>query len=81
MNKIIFSFFIMLPVLSGWAQSGIIRGKVYSKGTNEGIPLANVLLEGSTRGTSTNLKGSYELTDLEPGLYNLEVSYLGFTGL
>ncbi len=78
MNKnFLILLLIFLPFIS-WSQSGVIRGKVFNKATNEGIPLANVLLEGTTTGTSTNLEGSYELSGLKPGLYNLEVSYLGF---
>lgn len=77
MNISAFILFLLLPLFS-WAQSGIIRGKVFNKTTNEGIPLANVLLEGSSRGASTDLEGNYEITSLAPGLYNLEVSYLGF---
>lgn len=79
MNKLVaLIFYILFPLLA-WSQSGIIRGRVTNKANNEGIPLANVLIQGSEqRGASTNLEGEYEISGLSPGLYNLEVSYLGF---
>lgn len=63
---------------SSFAQTGIIKGRVYDAVTNEAVPFANVVIQDSTTGTSTDIDGKYELTELKPGLYNLEVSYLGY---
>ena len=73
----------VMVCLSGiaWAQSGVIRGKVYNQLNNETIPFANVVLQGTTKGASTDLDGNYEIRGLEPGLYNLEVTYVGFKKL
>ncbi len=69
-------FLLLSPAL--WAQTGIIRGKVFNKLSNETIPFANVVIQGTTTGASTDLEGRYEIRNLQPGLYNLEVSYIGF---
>lgn len=59
-------------------QTGIIKGRVLEAGNNEPVPFANILIQGTTTGTTTDIDGNYEIKDLKPALYNLEVSYVGF---
>lgn len=61
------------------AQSGIIKGQVTDALNNEPIPFANVLLLGTDTGTTTDVDGNYEITGLEPKLYDVRASYLGYT--
>lgn len=60
------------------AQSGIIKGKVTDALNNEPIPFANVLILGTDIGTTTDAEGDYEITGLEPKLYDVRASYLGY---
>lgn len=60
------------------AQSGIIKGRVYDAINNEPIMFANLIIEGSDAGVTSDLDGNYELKNLEPGTYNLKISYLGY---
>lgn len=60
------------------AQTGIIKGRVYDAYTNEPIMFANVVLEGTTKGATTDETGNYEITDIEPGIYNVKATYLGY---
>lgn len=60
------------------AQSGIIKGKVVEAANNEPVPFANVAIEGTTIGTTTDIDGNFELTGLEPGTYDVSASFLGF---
>ncbi len=60
------------------AQEGIIRGKVLDALTNEPILFANVFLPNSDKGTNTDENGTYEITGLQPGLYDVRVSYVGY---
>lgn len=69
---------ILLIATLGYAQTGIIRGKVFNKLSNEVIPFANVVIQGTSTGASSDLDGKYEIKNLKPGLYNLEVTYIGF---
>ncbi|NVK28028.1 MAG: TonB-dependent receptor [Flavobacteriia bacterium] len=57
---------------------GVIQGRVYDEGNNEGLPLAEVAVEGTDIKTATDLDGNYKLTGLEPGLYNVQVKILGY---
>ncbi len=61
------------------AQTGIIKGRVYNAINNEPIMFANLIIEGSATGVTSDLDGNYEISGLEPGTYNLKASYLGFT--
>lgn len=44
----------------------------------EPLPFANVYIEGTSKGTTTNLNGVYILKELLPGSYTLTVSHTGF---
>jgi hypothetical protein len=55
-----------------------IRGFVVDATSGEPLPAANVVLVGTKRGASTNLDGYFVLGNLEPGIYTLEASYLGY---
>lgn len=60
------------------AQTGLIKGRVYDALTNEPIPFANVVIQGTSTGATTDIDGMYLLQNLQPGLYNLQVSYVGY---
>lgn len=60
------------------AQTGIIKGRVTNKINNEAILFANILVENTDKGTTTDENGYYEITGLTPGLYNVKATYVGF---
>ncbi len=72
--------FLLIMINSGLAfsQSGIIKGRISNAINNEPILFANILLEGTERGVASDLEGFYEIDNLEPGLYDLKVTYLGY---
>lgn len=61
-----------------FAQNGTIKGKIVEAANNQPVPFANVVIVGSTTGVSSDLDGNYEITGLEPGTYDISVSFLGF---
>lgn len=73
---IIICLFLSFPI---FAQQGAeIRGRVFNPINNEGIPFANVVILGTDYGTVTDVDGNYVLSNLEPGLYNIRASFIGF---
>lgn len=76
--KPVYTFLLLFVSVALFAQNGIIRGKVYNELNNEPIPFANVVIQGTTTGTTTDFDGKFEIKDLTPNLYNVVVSYLGF---
>ncbi len=68
---------LLMPLLLV-SQSGTIKGSVKDKLSNEAIIGANIVLKGTDAGTSTDIDGNYIIVGLKPGLYDLQVSYLGY---
>lgn len=64
--------------LASWSQTGIIQGKIADATSNEPIPFANVIIQGTTTGASSDLDGNYQIKGITPGLYNVQVSFLGY---
>ena len=62
-----------------FAQNGKITGVVVDAETGETLIGANVVIEGTLKGTQTDLDGKYTINNVEPGTYNIVVSYISFT--
>ncbi len=61
-----------------FAQTGIIKGRVVNSLNNEPVMFANILVVGTDRGETTDENGDYFIEGLEPGLYSISVSFVGF---
>ena len=72
------SFILMLFAFSVHSQTIRVYGTVKNALNNESIPFANVIIDGTNKGTTTDIDGYFELLDIEPGIYNLKCSYIGF---
>lgn len=59
-------------------KAGIIHGFVREKDTKEPIVLGNVWIKGTNIGTTTNIKGYYVLSSLQPGSYEIYFRYIGY---
>lgn len=60
-------------------ETGSIAGKLTDKDyNNEPLAFANVLIEGTTIGTTSDFDGFYEIANLEPGTYTIIFSFLGY---
>ena len=60
------------------AQTGIIKGSIVNSINNEPVEFASVLVLDTDIGVSSDIDGNYEITGLEPGLYNVRASFVGF---
>ncbi len=74
-NLLTLGFILFLCQLA-LAQGGI-SGTLYDGEANDVLPFANVLVKGTTIGTTTDFDGKYEF-DMEPGIYTVVYSYLGY---
>lgn len=73
---------LLLTFLSGQViaqERATIQGTVYDSDSNP-LPGANVTLEGTQTGTSTNADGEYQLR-ADAGNYTLQASFLVFRHL
>ncbi|MBN2009189.1 TonB-dependent receptor [candidate division KSB1 bacterium] len=60
-------------------QSGRIKGTVVDSDNNNPLPGVNVIVKGTYKGAATGLDGSYFISGLSPGYYDIEVSMIGYT--
>ena len=74
---ILASILLMMNSVSGMAQS--IRGVVTEATTGEPVIGATVFVKELKKGSITNMDGEYSFSDLPPGRYTIEASYVGFT--
>ncbi len=73
--------FLVLDVFSLfciYGQKGTIEGIVRDPATNEVLPGAHIMAGQSMQGTITDLEGRYILIGMDPGLYNIRVSYVSY---
>lgn len=74
---LITSFFI-LNVLIVAQSTGKIMGRIIDISTSEGIPFANVLIDGTTLGAASDGDGNYVILNIPPGEYNVTSTYIGY---
>ncbi|MCK9164137.1 MAG: TonB-dependent receptor [Bacteroidales bacterium] len=87
MNKqfylLVFILFISIGNNNIFAQvnaskTGAVTGKVVNKNTNKPISNANVMVLGTTIGSSTNDEGYFEVKDVPCGFIRIVVSVVGY---
>ncbi len=79
MKRVILSIVLAnLFIAISFAQTGIIKGRVVNAISNEPVMFANILVVGTDMGETTDIDGYYTLSGLEPGVYDIQISYIGF---
>jgi iron complex outermembrane receptor protein len=71
-------FSVLRPDIANAQTHGEIHGKVSDAETGEALPGANVQIQGTLRGSSTNRDGRYAIERLQPGAYTLRTSFIGY---
>jgi len=76
--KRIFSLLVFITLSSyAFAQTGSVSGIVTDGDTGDAVIGATVLIKGTTQGSSTELDGSFTITDVKEGSQTIIVSYTG----
>ena len=71
-------FLLISMTTLSWAQNGTIAGKVVDVKTREEIIGANVVIEGTTTGSATDIEGNFTINNVKPGIYSLVVSFVTY---
>ncbi|UCF63844.1 MAG: carboxypeptidase-like regulatory domain-containing protein, partial [bacterium] len=58
--------------------NGEIAGRVFDAATDDYLPGANIMLEGTTYGASSDRDGLFRILNVPPGTYTLVTSYIGY---
>ncbi|MDA0683645.1 MAG: TonB-dependent receptor [Bacteroidetes bacterium] len=77
-QSLLFLFVLAITAQTAFAQ-GKIAGRVLDAITGEGLIGVNVVLDGTTQGTTTDVEGNYIILNVRPGEYTLRFSYIGFS--
>ena len=60
------------------SQNVKVYGTITNVLNNDPIPFANIIVEGTMIGTTSDIDGNYEILNLQAGAYNFKCSYIGF---
>lgn len=80
MNKkiIIFTFILLIiKIINAFSQSGRIEGKIVDENTNEPLPFAIIMIDGTNIGSTSDMDGKFIFTGLKPGYVRLSAQTLG----
>lgn len=79
MRLFLVAFCLVCSLFVSAQETGSIVGKLTDKEmNNEPLAFANVLIKGTTKGTTSDFDGLYEIANLEPGTYIVQFSFLGY---
>lgn len=78
MKTIYIIFLIIILSFVASAQQASLKGRVLDAVNNEPLPFVNVLISGTSIGTSTDMDGHFILTGLKPGFVRVEASFVGY---
>lgn len=81
--KNLFLLLSLVATTSLFAQNqGAIKGNIFDLELgSEPLMFADIALKGSPKTTQTNFKGNFELLDIAPGNYTIEITSLGYETL
>ncbi|HVO72435.1 MAG TPA: carboxypeptidase-like regulatory domain-containing protein, partial [Ignavibacteriaceae bacterium] len=78
-------FIILISIIAFFADinfagtTGKIAGRVTDKETGEPLPGVNLVVEGTTLGSTTNLDGYYTILQVPPGIQTIIASMVGYS--
>jgi hypothetical protein len=78
MKRSIFSLFLFFALAQLMAQTGTIRGRVFNEKSNEPLPFTNIIIFGTSIGSTSDLDGNFVFTGITPGFIKLAATSVGF---
>ena len=79
-TSLVLKFILISLLFSSDAVGQTIRGVVVDKTTQQALPFSTIYIQGTNPpiGSTADESGNFIITDLKPGRYNLEASYVGY---
>lgn len=77
MKKTFLIFSLISTFLFG-GTTGKLSGIIKDADTGEPLVGANVIIEGTSFGAATNIRGEYVILNIPPGRYNVKISFIGY---
>jgi len=80
-QRVLLTFLSMILVFGLYAQTGTVIGKITDAKTGEVLPGANIVVDGTTKGVSSKVDGTYVLENVSAGQVTIIASFLGYKSL
>ena len=78
MNRLFITLLIMVFATAISAQNGEIKGNIKDAQTGETLFGCNILIQGTTIGTISDMDGNFTIPNVKPGNYNVIISFVSF---
>lgn len=76
--KNILAFLFLIAGLATAQSKGTISGKIIDSSNNDVLIGANIIVLGTTTGTSSDLDGFFTIKGLDPGIYSIKFSFISY---
>jgi len=73
--------FILVPACLFSGTTGKIVGKTIDQDTEDPLIGVNIILEGTSLGAATDMDGYFMILNVDPGLYSVRASMIGYTSI
>jgi hypothetical protein len=77
-RKLLWVMLLLLVPAMLFAQNGKIRGFITDAETGDPLIGANVTIEGTSLGASSDMSGTYIILAVPPGVYTVRATYIGY---
>jgi hypothetical protein len=81
MKKLILLITLIASVIAPnitMAQNGTIKGRIFNEKNNEPLAFANIIIDGTNIGSTSDFDGNFVFTGIQPGYVKLTAISLGF---
>ncbi|PLX11632.1 MAG: hypothetical protein C0598_07700 [Marinilabiliales bacterium] len=78
LKNIILILSLLLFTIAAKAQNAELHGRIFDAVNNEPIAFANIIVDGTQIGTTSEFEGNFIITGLKPGFVKLRASYVGY---
>lgn len=77
-KTLLLTIIIFNIITVGYAQTGIIKGRIFNSNNNNPIPFTNIIIEGTNIGSTSDLDGNFLFTNVKTGFVKLIASFVGY---
>ena len=78
MKRFFIPILICLPSLLFAGTTGKLTGTITDASTKEPLFGANIIITGTSLGAATDIDGNYVILNIEPGVYTVRISMIGY---
>jgi outer membrane receptor protein involved in Fe transport len=78
MNRGLALFGLLLLKIFCFSQNAVITGKIIDADDKGELPGVNITIIGTSLGAASDNNGIYRISNIKPGIYNIQFSYIGY---